>query len=325
MWKRKRKNKRYVYIFGLILIGLLILAAKLFLSPPAEEGSELSIRVYRTGTDTVESMSLSDYLIGVVAAEMPASFHPEALSAQAVAARTYAARKLCALGGGGCSRYPGADVCDSTHCQAYRDPGQRADSWGAKAPAYEAKITEAVTGTVGQVLVYQGQLIEALYHAASGGVTEAAAAAFGNDLPYLISVSSAGENCPKYDDRETTVALVDFLKALKEEDPTFTLGDENLTAQTELLSLTTGGRVGTIRIGSSSFSGRQLRELFQLPSTAFSLSFRDGQAVFTTRGYGHGVGMSQYGAQAMAEEGKTAAEILRHYYPGTELKTMILA
>lgn len=272
---------------------------------PVQE--QLSILV--TGEDgSVQEQAMDDYLTGVVLAEMPASFEEEALKAQAVAARTYA-QKASVTGG----KHGNGSVCtDPSCCQAYLSEEAYLDK-GGTAESVD-KVRQAVADTSGLVLTYEGELIEATYFSCSGGYTEDAAAVWGADYPYLQAVSSPGEEEAAH--YLTTVHFTpgQFLLALGsvvEGSPEKWFGP---------VTYTEGGGVATMEIGGVSYTGTQLRRLLGLRSTAFTVSV-DGEGItITTKGYGHRVGMSQYGADAMAVDGSTCQEILAHYYPGTQLQ-----
>ena len=247
---------------------------------------------------------MDDYLVGVVLAEMPASFEPEALKAQAIVARTYA-RKAYTNGG----KHGDGSVCtDPACCQGYLSKEAYLEQGGTEADV--ERISSAVSETSGQVLTYGEELIEATYFSCSGGSTEDAVAVWGTEFPYLQAVDSPGEeNAAHYQD------TVDFLREELEEKLGVTLGP----AVVEAVTYTEGGGVDSISFGGRYFTGTEVRRLLGLRSTAFSVSAAGNTVTFTTRGYGHRVGMSQYGADAMAVEGKTCQDILSHYYRGTTL------
>ena len=263
----------------------------------------------------VLEMDMEDYLIGVVAAEMPADFETEALKAQAVAARTYAL--YCA----GTGRHPVADVCtDYACCQAWRSEESLRRDWGAEYEARHEKIAAAVRATGGEILCYAGQAIFAAFHSSSAGYTESCGAIW-SELPYLVSVWSPedADTVPGY---VSTRALspLDFRDTLLSLRPEadFSGPPESWLGET---SLDDSGRVASMVLGGEPFTGTELRQLFSLRSTAFTLSY-DGAFRFTVTGFGHGVGMSQYGANVLAANGSDYREILAHYYPGTELVTI---
>ena len=269
------------------------------------------VRVLHEGE--VLDMALEDYLVGVVAAEMPADFEPEALKAQAVAARTYTL--YCARTG----RHSGADVCtDFTCCQAWRGETQLRERWGADYADNLARVRGAVEATAGRYLSYEGQAVFAAFHSSSAGFTEDCGAIW-SGLPYLVSVPSPedADSVPNYVSL-VEVAPLDFRDTLLFESPEadFTGAPESWIGA---LRRDASGRVAEAELGGAVFSGVKLRALFALRSTAFTLAYEDGVFRFTVTGYGHGVGMSQYGAEVMAASGADYREILAHYYPGTAL------
>ena len=270
----------------------------------AQDPATVLTVVNRAGN--LQQMDLREYLVGVVLAEMPASFESEALKAQAVVARTYTRKRM--EGG----KHGQAAVCmDSGCCQGWRS-GEDYLAQGGKQSAVE-KVRAAVADTDGLVLRYEGRLIDATYFSCSGGVTEDAVAVWGQDVPYLKSVQSPGEEeAPRFSDT-VTFSPGDFAGKLglsAAGDPGNWFGAVTYTA---------GGGVETMVIRGKSFSGTQLRSKLGLRSTAFEIQVSGDKITVTTRGFGHRVGMSQYGAQAMAQEGSSFSEILAHYYTGTEL------
>ena len=284
------------------------------LLPPGEIDSARTLRVL--DGDTVTEMSFSDYLQGVLRAEMPASFQEDALRAQAVAARTYTYYKLSSGGNHGDT----ADICtDHSCCQAFLGKEKAADNWGKNAERYEAKIENAVSATDGQVMLYGGAPILAVFHSSSAGETWNSGEVWAQDLPYLQSVSSPeGEGVPNY---YSTVELTEaefrekFLAACPEADLS---GDESRWVGG--VERTEGSNVESITIGGVAVRGSRVRTIFGLRSASFDLEIGGGKAVFYVTGYGHGVGMSQYGANAMAEDGADYVEILPHYYTGVTVE-----
>jgi stage II sporulation protein D len=255
----------------------------------------------------VTEWEMDDYLVGVVLAEMPASFEPEALKAQSIVARTYA-RKAYTSGG----KHGDGSVCTQPSCcQGYRSPEEYIQQGGREADL--EKIRSAVLETSGQVLTFAGELIEATYFSCSGGSTEDAKAVWGTDYPYLQAVNSPGEEAAAHYQDSCS-----FTKTELEE-----LLDISLTGLPESwvqsISYTRGGGVDAISIGGTFFTGVEIRQKLALKSTAFSVTATENGLEFTTRGYGHRVGMSQYGADAMAVAGSDCREILMHYYQGTEI------
>lgn len=283
--------------------------------PKAEKlSSDDTYKVRVLCGDEVIRISVYDYLVGVVAAEVPASFESEALKAQAVAARTYLQRNL-----NGTSKHENADICSSPDCcQAYMASDELKEKWGKNYDKFIEIIKDAVSETDGEYLSYEGEPIMAAFHSSSAGKTEDSDAIWG-DYPYLVSVSSpeGEDDVPNY---ISTLSLrdIDFrdtvLYLKPEADMTGDAEDWVSDTKRDL-----SGRVESMTIGGVEFSGRELRELFSLRSTAFELEHEDGEFTFTVTGYGHGVGMSQYGANVMAKGGADYKEILEHYYPGAVL------
>ncbi len=284
------------------------------LLPPGEIDSARTLRVL--DGDTVTEMSFSDYLQGVLRAEMPASFQEDALRAQAVAARTYTYYKMSSGGNHGDT----ADICtDHSCCQAFLGKDRAADNWGKNAERYEAKIENAVSATDGQVMLYGGAPILAVFHSSSAGETWNSGEVWAQDLPYLQSVSSPeGDGVPNY---YSTVELTEaefrekFLAARPEADLS---GPASGWIRDPVMD---GVHVESVTIGGVSVSGPSVRSVFGLRSASFTAEAGDGKITFYVTGYGHGVGLSQYGANAMAEAGSTWREILEHYYTSVTIGT----
>lgn len=284
------------------------------LLPPGEIDSARTLRVL--DGDTVTEMSFSDYLQGVLRAEMPASFAQDALCAQAVAARTYTYYKMQNGGNHGDT----ADICtDHSCCQAFLGKDRAAENWGKNAERYEAKIENAVSATDGQVMLYGGAPILAVFHSSSAGETWNSGEVWAQDLPYLQSVSSPErEGVPNY---YSTVELTEaefrekFLAARPEADLS---GPASGWIRDPVMD---GVHVESVTIGGVSVSGPSVRSIFGLRSASFTAEAGDGKITFYVTGYGHGVGLSQYGANAMAEAGSTWREILEHYYTGVTIGT----
>lgn len=257
--------------------------------------------------ESVEEQELEDYLLGVVLGEMPAYFEPEALKAQAVVARTYTVR-AAATGG----KHGDGSICtDYRCCQAYLSEGDYLAKGGTGEDA--EKVRTAIRETAGQVLTYEDELIEATYFSCSGGRTEDASAVWGTDYPYLRSVESPGEEAAAVFADAVTFTPEEFqqrLGAKLEGSPQSWFGEATRTA---------GEGVDTLTIGGEAYRGTQLRTLLGLRSTAFTVEAEEDKITIHTKGYGHRVGMSQYGAEAMAVAGSTYPEILAYYYQGTEL------
>ena len=289
--------------------GMSIAATRLWPMETPQGDAETVFSVLADGE--LRETTMADYLIGVVAAEMPASFEPEALKAQAVAARTYILDRAAHP----VEAHRDAAVCaDPGCCCAYISDKEMRENWGADYRKNLRRIRAAVRETDGQRLTYEGEPIRAVFHSSSGGQTEASAALWGA-VPYLVSVSSpeTAETVPGFE-TTVTVSAAEAAQALEitlPEDPAQWLGE---TVRDD------AGRVETITIGGKTISGAEARSLFSLRSTNFTAEAADGNLVFHVIGSGHGVGMSQYGANVMAQQGAGYREILAHYYPGTVLE-----
>ena len=272
---------------------------------PVETAVPVSLPVRIRDLDgTVSEGEMEPYLVGVLLKEMPAFFEEEALKAQAVVARTYA-RKAWEAGG----KHGDGSVCtEPSCCQGYCTEEEYYLQGGREENV--EKVRSAVCATAGQVLTYEGKLIEATYFSCSGGRTEDAVAVWGTDFPYLRAVDSPGEEEAAYYRSEMTVPKSEIEQKL---------GVSLDQGVMDEVIYTEGGGVDTVCIGGTYFTGVEVRSLLGLRSTAFSLEEEGENIVITTKGYGHRVGMSQYGADAMAVAGSTYEEILSHYYPGTAL------
>ena len=311
-----------------ILLGLILcLTAALVVRPEAEAlPPAVTVQAAAPGRQTpsydeetfirllvdgrTEALSLHDYLIGVVMSELPAAFEQEAMRAQAIASRTFALH---------CAKHEGADVCaDSGCCQCWADERTLRERFGDGYEEYHSRAAAAVECTDGQVLEYGGALIDATFFSCSGGMTEDAVAVWGGSVPYLRAVESPGEEDARNYHTEARFTAEEFAQILLAEAPEARLtGDP--AAWLGAIEPTPGQGVGRVRIGGVSLPGTTLRRIFGLRSTRFSLTW-DGEAFhFDVYGYGHRVGMSQYGAQAMAEQGADAETILKTYYTGVEL------
>ncbi|MDP9751528.1 stage II sporulation protein D [Thermoanaerobacter pentosaceus] len=279
-----------------------------------------TVNVFITNQNKIQKIDLEEYVKGVVAAEMPAEFEIEALKAQAVTARTYVLSKEIVLGGKGCQLHPGADVCtDSEHCQAWQSEEELRQKWGENFDKYYVKISQAVADTEELVLVYNDALIVPAYHAISGGKTENSEDVWQSKIPYLRSVVSPGEEvASKY---KTTVVMSkeEFINKLKQKKPSLKLDNSDILNQIKDVERTQAGHIKTLKIGNMTFGGEEIREIFDLNSTNFNFKAQGNNIVITVIGYGHGVGMSQYGANALAKQGKKFDEILKYYYTGVEI------
>ncbi len=259
---------------------------------------EESVTIYRKNGQVI-TITLEEYLVGVVGAEMPAAFNIEALKTQAVISRTYALR----------SKEVGRKLTDTVDTQVYLDNNELKNKWGSDYDKYYSKIKNAVDSTTGEAIYYNGNLIDAVFHSTSNGKTEDPKYVWGSDIPYLKSVDSNWDiNSSSYL-REDVKDLENVLNILG-----VSSSDFNIESRDE------SGRVLKVSVGDKSYTGVELRNLLGLRSADFDIEIIDNTIKFTTRGYGHGVGLSQYGANGMANSGYNYKDIIRHYYTGVSVK-----
>ena len=310
---------------GLVLTVLLFGGAYLAAGGPAAEPEpaapetaavhhDRDVTLTIQNGDTTEQMTLERYLTGVVRGEMPASFEMEALRAQAAAERSYVYYQLAA---GRKDAHPDADFCtDHTCCSAYLSETAAREKWGGDFAPWNTRVEQAVSDTDGQVVLYNGRPILAVFHSSSAGRTAAAGDVWSGDLPYLVSVDSpeGEETVPNYystvtftaaEAKEKLLAAHPELKLSGTPDRWFGAAAENGS-----------GRVETVSVGGTDIEGTELRRIFGLRSACFTVAADSESVTFRVTGYGHGVGMSQYGANQLAREGKTWQEILEWYYTG---------
>ncbi len=281
------------------------------------------VKVFDVRQNKLVEMPLEEYVAGVVAGEMPASYHLEALKAQATAARTRVVKQAASFSGQGCKNHSGADICtDSTHCQAFLSEAERQAKWGATAQAYQERIVKAVMDTKGMIITYDGQPITVLYHAVSGGRTEDVQAVFSQPLPYLKSVESAGEESSSKYQTVQTFSLDEAAKLLNKAFPGANLLADTLALQVSIETRSETGRASEMRVGDLIVAAKDFRTALSLNSTLFTISSNESSITFTEKGYGHGVGMSQAGANAMAAAGKAWQDILTHYYTGVQISAL---
>lgn len=290
-------------------------------SPSAKVQDTECYRVLDVTTGAVTEVPLRDYLIGVVCAEMPATFETEALKAQAVAAHTYAERISRQNRETPDPALFGADFSnDSSVYQAYYTESQIRNAFGDCFTLYYNKVADAVDAVCDELLYYENEPIVAAFHAMSSGKTENAETVWGAPLAYLVSVDSASDaNAPSYLDT-ATFTVEEIRATLMAAVPSLQLPED----KSEWFKVQTTSEAGTVlrvQCGDHVWSGQQIRELFSLRSACFSVACTENTFTFTTKGYGHAVGMSQYGANAMAAAGSSYAEILAHYYPNTTLQS----
>lgn len=285
-------------------------------------GGGENIKVYLTKEKKMITLSLEEYVRGVVCGEMPAEYNIEALKAQAVAARTFAMAHMEVYGGKKYSKAKGADVTDDINCQVYMDKNKRLNSWNKKYEGkYWNKITEAVQATEGQVLKYNGKLVmEPYYFAVSSGRTEDSVQVFGDSEPYLKSVVSSGEeDAPKYK-TETKISYGTFIDEIKGVYKDLDINYFNLKSKIKIVSRTSSGAVKEVKIGNETITGNKFRNILQLNSANFNIKFHLTYIEIECIGYGHNVGMSQYGANVMAKNGKQYKDILTYYYQGVSVE-----
>ena len=277
-----------------------------------------TVKLLHTSTKKVEELKLDEYLYGVVSSEMPASFEEEALKAQAVVARTYTLYKIVNSG----SKHKNADICDSsTCCQAWISKENRLKKWDSgKREEYWTKIVNAVNETQGKIVIYEGKPINAFFHSNSGGYTEAPINVWGGSgYPYLKSVQTAGEDAYSQYASKLTITKKEFEEKIKKEHSNF---DIDFTKEdcVKVEEYTEGNRIKSIKIGNLNLSGVEVRTLFGLRSANFKITIEKEKITFEVTGYGHGVGMSQTGADSLAKQGKNYEEIICHYYTGVKVE-----
>ena len=292
----------------------------------SKNGGGPTVKVLITQTSKIEEMSIEEYVRGVVCAEMEASFELEALKAQAIAARTFALAHMSANGGRKCSKGNGADLCNTVHCQVFRYKDEALNSWsGAERGKYWNKITDAVQQTAGQVITYDNKLVmEPYFFAISSGKTEDGVDAFNTDAPYLKSVSSPEDKSIPNFETKTSFSYADFINSINKEYPKAKLTASKLKSQFSILKRTKANYVAEIQLGSEKVKGQDFRFLLGLKSANFKIEFDDKKksVSITCNGYGHDVGMSQWGANLMAKAGKKYSDILEHYYSGVKVEKM---
>lgn len=279
-----------------------------------------TIKLLHTEANEVEEVDLDTYLYGVVSAEMPASFEEEALKAQAVVARTYTIYKIVNNDG----KHGEADICDdSACCQAWISEEDRKEKWNEDERENNwNKIVNAVNSTQGKIITYNGEPINAFFHSNSGGETETPVNVWGgSDYPYLQTVATSGEDAYSQYSSEATFSKEEFEEKIKEVHSDFEIDFSNDDC-IEIKEYTDGNRVKTIKIGNLELSGVEVRNIFGLRSANFKVTVEEKNIKFEVTGYGHGVGMSQTGADSLAKEGKTYEDIIHHYYTDVEIENM---
>ena len=273
--------------------------------PPPTSELEIACPILIEVKGVKEKIPLESYVLGVVAAEMPATFHEEALKAQTIASRTYVLRD---------TNYGQKAIDPTVLKQVYASEEVRKKKWGASFQQYEDKLKKAVAATEGEIIVYKDQLITAMFFSSSNGQTESAENYSGNAIPYLVSVPSESEEL--FAPNRTK----QFEFTHQEWANAFNIKWSANIPKTLQVKKTDTDRVESIQMNGKSWTGREVRTLLGLPSTDFTITFQSDKIVVNTVGYGHGVGMSQYGAEVLANDSVMAKDILLHYYKGTEIK-----
>ncbi|WP_244833683.1 stage II sporulation protein D [Clostridium sp. BJN0001] len=281
------------------------------------------VKLYDSKNGKVLNIDLEEYVMGVVCAEMPAEFNEEALKAQAVAARTYYMSKRktkCTV-----AKKYGGEICATAHCQAYMSKEERMSLWSKKkADEYWDKIKDAVSETEGEILTYDNKLVEyPEYFAISPGKTEDCADVFSFNVPYLKSEESKGEEiAPKYSS-EKSISMDEFINTIKSKYPSCNINRSNFKDIVKICDFTGSGAVKNMLIGNEKIKGSKFRSLFSLNSTDFKLEYTSDKVNVYCTGYGHNVGMSQWGANVLAKKGYSYEEILKHYYNGVDIDKII--
>lgn len=316
--------KKQVEIMIIFAIFLMLLPCLAFLNknqqPKAIYSSD-TVKILFTKENKVSEISMEDYLVGAVLAQMPSSFEPEALKAQAVLAHTYIVSRQQAEKDSPTSSLKGAYISDNTSVyQSYYTPEQAKEHYGDDYDDAKKNVTKAVKAVENQILVYAGEPIFVAFHAVSCGCTESSKDMWGIDIPYLVSVKSSWDKNKKGFEK-TTEFTADELSALLSKH--FKNIDVDLNKDIiEIESTSDNGSVISIDVNGTKLSGTEFSNALSLPSPCFSFTLKNDTYTFTTKGYGHLVGMSQYGANAMAKDSKTFEEILSYYFPHTSIQAI---
>ncbi len=277
-----------------------------------------TIKLYHSKTKETEELPIDEYLYGVVSAEMPANYEMEALKAQAIVSRTYTLYQII---NNGSNKHGDAQICDdSTCCQAWISKQDRLDKWEEDVRESNwDKITKAVNETSGKIITYNGNPIDSFFHSNSGGVTETVSNVWGGaDLPYLKSVETSGESDYSQYSSEVSLSKQELTNKLKEKYKDISI-DFDKDDSIKILENTESGRVKTIKFGNVEIAGTEARSILGLKSTNFTFKIDGDNVVFSVIGYGHGVGMSQTGADSMAKSGSTCEDIIKHFYTGVDV------
>ena len=272
------------------------------------------VKLLHSRTGEIEDVALDEYIVNVVAAEMPVEYELEALKAQAIVARTYTMYKITTG-----KKHEVADICDDSNCcQAWISKEDRFNKWGNNCIEKWNKLVRAVNETKGKYITYNGKVINAFFHSNSSGKTEKSENVWGGMLPYLDVVETSGEeNYPSYKS-EVILNKEEFKNILLSKFDSFKIDFEKDNC-IKILDYTESGRVKNIRIGNIELSGVDVRKIFGLKSTNFEVQRLDDKIIFSVFGYGHGVGLSQTGSDALAKQGFDANGIIKHFYKNVEI------
>ena len=283
------------------------------------KNNDIKIKLLHKQEGNIEELDLEEYLLGVVSAEMPANYEEEALKAQAIVARTYTIYTIK-----NSKKHNKAEICDeATCCQAWISKEERLSKWEENYRDENWKnIENAVYETNGKVITYNGDVINAFFHSNSGGKTEVVSSVWGGtDLPYLQSVETSGESEYSQYYSEITFSKEELENKIKDTHPEFVI-NYNEQDCIKIVEYTSGNRVKTLKIGNLNLSGVEIRSILGLKSANFEVGINETQIKFSVIGYGHGVGMSQTGANTLAKQGYTAEEIIKHFYTDVEINNL---
>ena len=307
---------RKMLIIAVVLIGIPFLIVIFFDNQKSDYKekvieldyvSNVMVRVKRVSLDRIDNVRLEEYVVGAVSGEMPASFEIEALKAQAVASRSYVLKKI------NDNKNNSYDVVDTTSNQVYLDDDELKSKWQDNYVSYINKIRQAVNETSMEYLEYNGEVANTMFFSTSNGYTEDSQVVFSEDIPYLRSVDSSwDESVSSTFKYEVTFSLSEFYEKLGI--------DYNKKLSVVVLERSSSNRIIKLKINGVELTGREVYNKLKIRSTDFTIKQDGDNVVIDTKGYGHGVGMSQYGALGMAKDGYSYKEILDHYYTGTKLK-----
>lgn len=278
-------------------------------------GKFSNIKLLHTENNNIEEIGLDEYLYGVVASEMPASFEEEALKAQSIVARTYTIYQIK-----NSNKHENADMCDNSYCcQAWISKENRFARWDKDVQEeYWNKILKAVNETKGKFITYNKEPINALFHSNSGGCTELSINVWGGDCPYFQTVETAGEENYSSYNSEVEISKDELVSKMIEKYSDFQI-DFSYENCIKIQEYNSSGRISKLKIGNITLSGVEARNIFGLKSSKFSFEILKDSIKFNVIGYGHGVGFSQCGADQLAKNGKSYEEIIKYYYKDVEI------